>query len=209
MVFTVAQTTAFLEEAAQMGLSHRTRVQLQVDGVNDTSDLAEWTDDDWDQFATNCKRPDRIPDAAGVLIHQAPFVIPVRSLRRLKVASHIARYYEATSRTMSAPNMQWNSVLLNFDILRTVLMRAAKEDEPNIPKLSVNTSVPKWADSFKVAISQRFGARKSNLSYVIRADAAVPNAAPALAAGQPHATEYGSIEAEMTARLSHTHTLFS
>ena len=41
MVFTVAQTTAFLEEAAQMGLSHRTRVQLQVDGVNDTSDLAE------------------------------------------------------------------------------------------------------------------------------------------------------------------------
>ena len=46
------------------------------------------------------------------------------------------------------------------------------------------------------------------MSYVIRADADVPAATPALAPGQPHSTEHGSAEDELVARASHTHALF-
>ena len=46
------------------------------------------------------------------------------------------------------------------------------------------------------------------LSYVIREDAAVPAAVPALAQNQPHSTQQGSVEADMIARASHTHALF-
>ena len=65
MVVTVAQTTVFFEEGLQMGLFNRTRLQLQVEGVEYLLDLGEFYDSDWDQFASNCKRPNQIPDPAN------------------------------------------------------------------------------------------------------------------------------------------------
>ena len=47
------------------------------------------------------------------------------------------------------------------------------------------------------------------LSYVLRADAAVPVPAPTLARDAPYSVTHGSVKAEMVARLSHTHALFS
>ena len=72
MVVTVTQTTAFFEEGLQMGLSIRTRLQLQVEGVEYLLDLGEFYDSNWDQFTSNCKHPDQIPDStnAGALIYQ-------------------------------------------------------------------------------------------------------------------------------------------
>ena len=46
------------------------------------------------------------------------------------------------------------------------------------------------------------------LVYVIRANEDVPAIAPPLQAGQPHSEEHGSIEGEMIARASLTHTMF-
>ena len=118
MVYTAAQQTAFFTSAAQMGLSDRTRDQLVIEGITDVADLSEWTDDRWDDFTTNCRRPGQIPDPANAanLIHQQPFVVPVRSLKRLKIASKMVRYYEQTDRALSAANMQWTTVILNFDM---------------------------------------------------------------------------------------------
>ena len=46
------------------------------------------------------------------------------------------------------------------------------------------------------------------LVYVIRPEAEVPVAAPALAGGEPYLLEHGSVEQELVARASHTHALF-
>ena len=94
MVFTNAQQTAFFKAAAQMGLSQRTRVNLQAEGITDVADLAEWEDNDWDNWRSNSRNPPRIPDPnnAGQQIYQAPYVISVTSLKRLKQASDLMRY---------------------------------------------------------------------------------------------------------------------
>ena len=44
------------------------------------------------------------------------------------------------------------------------------------------------------------------LAYVTRKDEDVPAVAPPLMTGQPHSEVHGSIEGEMIARASHTHT---
>ena len=62
MVYTAAQQTAFFTTPTQMRLSVRTRTQLEIEGITDVADLSEWTDDQWDDFATNCRRPGQIPD---------------------------------------------------------------------------------------------------------------------------------------------------
>ena len=113
MVLTAPQTTVFFENAGQMGLSNRTRVQLQLEGINMIPDLAEWDSEQWDDFNSNCRRPDMIPNPANPaqLIHQQPFLVPVRSLKRLKAASKMVKYYLATDRSLSAANMQWSTVV--------------------------------------------------------------------------------------------------
>ena len=118
MVFTGAQTSLFFEHASQMGLSNRMRMALDAEGVVHVEDLAEWRSDEWDQFVENCKWAPQLPDPAnaGALIVQASFVIPVRSLKHLKIAGSIVHYYNSVGRELSASNMQWSSVISNFEI---------------------------------------------------------------------------------------------
>ena len=49
---------------------------------------------------------------------------------------------------------------------------------------------------------------KSNLSYIVQEDVAVPSVAYTLLLNQRHSFEAVSIQAEMTTRLSHNHLLF-
>ena len=57
MVLTVAQTTAFFEDATQMAIPHATAVDLENEGIITVNDLAEITKDDLDQIAHNLRRP--------------------------------------------------------------------------------------------------------------------------------------------------------
>ena len=45
MVFTPAQTTNFFTEATQMGLTTRTKDQLNSEGINKIDDLADFDND--------------------------------------------------------------------------------------------------------------------------------------------------------------------
>ena len=56
--------------------------------------------------------------------------------------------------------------------------------------------------------NRKIGSRTIPLAYVIRKDANVPTAAPALDPGFPHSAEHGSVEADLIARASHNHPLF-
>ena len=95
-----------------MGIINRTRVNIQNEGIADVVDLPDWEDDDWDNWSSNARNPPRIPDPnnAGQQIYQAPYVISVTSLKRLKQASDLMRYYLSTSRDPSAANMQWLTI---------------------------------------------------------------------------------------------------
>ncbi len=106
MVFTAAQITAFFEDGAQMGLSNRTRVYLQGEGITHPDDLIKFVKKEaWDQVLENCKRPPQVANAAGALVHQQPFLLPERSLLRLKTAALVVEYYTRTARNLSAMNM--------------------------------------------------------------------------------------------------------
>ena len=71
-------------------------------------------------------------------------------------------------------------------------MHKAKEDKPEIPKLTKNTSVPKWNESLRIVLRL-----------------AVPVAAPPQRAGEPFSNDTKSVENELIARASHNHPQFS
>ncbi len=51
MVFTSTQTTACFEDNAQMGLSNRTRVHLQGEGITHPNNLLEFIEkESWEQI---------------------------------------------------------------------------------------------------------------------------------------------------------------
>ncbi len=60
----------------------------------------------------------------------------------------------------------------------------------------------------RVNAKLQFGTRGSDLTYLMRKEAAVAAAAPALAPGMPYTIEGGSIQADMESRLSLAHPLY-
>lgn len=57
MVLTAAQTTAFFEDAAQMGTPHAMVVQLALEGIDSVDDLADFDKDSLQQLAHNLCLP--------------------------------------------------------------------------------------------------------------------------------------------------------
>ena len=210
MVFTAAQITSFFEDADQCGLINRTRVSsLNIEGITSMDDLADWEDDDWDRWAISCKKPDKVM-TGGVLVEQQAYQLTVKSLKRLKIASALVRYYESVSIPLTHVNMKW-LVLKSFDTQMKVMKARKKEGASDVPKLSKNTTVPRWNDSLKVHMNEEFGARDATLRYLMRENDAVPAAGPltVLATNHPHTADGKSIEADQMNRLSHVHPLYS
>ena len=56
MVLTAAQTTAFSENADQMGVQHATVVQLAQEGIQSVDDLANFDKEALQQLADNLQR---------------------------------------------------------------------------------------------------------------------------------------------------------
>jgi hypothetical protein len=86
----------------------------------------------------------------------------------------------------------------NFEIQWKALMDKKGKDEPETPKISKSLNTMKWSKAFCNILHRCIGVRNVPIIYVIREDAAVPAAAPALMAGQPHSIEAGSVEMELT-----------
>ena len=75
-----------------MGLFNSTRtLSLTREGIGTVDYLADWYYDDWDQWNSNHKKPDRVqdPNNATNLIAQVPFKVSVNSLKSLKIASKL------------------------------------------------------------------------------------------------------------------------
>ena len=214
MVFTAAQRTAFFKNNDQMGIPHATVVQLQNEGITHPDDLVDFDTDMIKQIADNLRRPaGRIPDptpgaAAGATIPTPPFVFEAKSIMRLTAATKLVRYYAMVGHPLTPVNMAWNTVMRNFNEQWKALEERKENENPDVPKITKALPVIKWTEAFTDYLSHAIGVRMIPLAYVIRPEADVPVAAPALAAGEPYSLEHGSVEQELVARASHMHALF-
>ena len=63
MVLTAAQTTAFFENPDQLGIPHKTMVQIHQEGIQTVADLADFEKQELQQLADNLRKlGGRIPD---------------------------------------------------------------------------------------------------------------------------------------------------
>ena len=142
MVLTATQMTTFFEHADQMGIPHVTMVQLQAEGITSVSDLADFNKDSLQQLADNLRRPGgRVPDPnpaaqPGSTIPTPPFVFGAKSQRRIAVACDLVNYYGTVGCDLTAANLQWNTVMKNFDVQWTAVKEKKGEDSPETPKIS-------------------------------------------------------------------------
>ena len=196
IVFTAAQQVFFFEDADQMGLSNMTcTLSLIIEGIAVVDDLADWDDDDWDQWNSNWKKPERVQDTnnAANLISQVPFKVSVKSLKCLKISSKLIRYYDSVSTVLGAANIRW-VVMNNSEIQHKLLVEKVKQTKPDVPKVVDNTTVAKWDDSIKVHAAQVFGARKATLEYLLRTNDAVVAPHPPLMLDHNYSSAAGSIQ---------------
>ena len=214
MVFTASQRTAFFEHNDQMGIPHAMVMQLQAKGITSPNDLMDFDKDTIKQIAENLQCPaGRIPDptpgaATGVTILTPPFVFGAKSIMWLMVVTKLVWYYMMVGRPLTPANMAWNTVMRNFNEQWKALEERKENENPDIPKITRALPVIKCTEAFTAYLSHAIGVRMIPLAYVIRPEADVPVAAPALAASKPYSLEHGSVEQELVVRASHTHALF-
>jgi hypothetical protein len=218
MVLTNAQVTAFFQNADQMAIPARTRVQLATEGIDHPSDLLEFKKDSLKQIAENLRRPSgRIPDPnagadggppVGATISTPPFVLGAKSLQRLITAADIVRYYEACNRPLTAANMQWDPIVRTFQANWEALTTKAGKDAPDTPKITKILTPMKWSEAFVDHLGQVIGARHIPISYLVRTNVEPPNTIPALQANLPYSEINGSIEEELIALAPHDHPLY-
>eukprot|EP00957_Ditylum_brightwellii_P043173 3271697-Ditylum_brightwellii.AAC.1 len=66
-----------------------------------------------------------------------------------------------------------------------------------------------WSESFHDFLNRCIGVCMIPLAYAVQQKSVVePNAASAIAAGQPYSAEHGSVEDEIIARATHEHPLY-
>ena len=214
MVLTVAQMTTFFTHADQMGILHTTVMQLHAEGIEAVADLADFDKDSLQQLADNLRHPGGcVPDPnpwapAGATIPTPPFVFCAKSQKQITVACDLVRFYATVGHDRTAANLQWNTVMKNFEIQWKALKERKGDESPDVPKISKVLLVIKWTEAFQDFRNRKIGNCNIPLVYIICDEPNPPAAALPLAVGQPHSIEHGSIESELIARASHTHVLF-
>lgn len=192
-----------------MGLSNRTRLHLQTEGITTPDDLVDFvTKDSWDPIVDNCKRPPQIPGAGGALVNQQAFHLPAKSLMRLKTAAQVVLFYNRTGRALTAPCLTW-ARMSNFKVeWESLKEQKDSNDDGSLPVISQKLFITNFFEAYETFVGNFIGQSGCPLSWIYRQDAAVPAVAPALEADQPFSTEHGSVSQELVARMSHAHPLF-
>jgi len=211
--FDAAALTVFFEDVGSMGLSNRTRMQLAHEGIADPVDFKEFDEDGLDAVFSNLYKPPKVPAAgaaalaAGRLRKIQAYEVSAKSKMRLKGAMLIVKFYDDVGRPLDPDNMAW-PVIKRFLEQWKALMEQKKAEIGTPPKITKNQAVHKWIDSFTLHLTQKVGVCNAPVAYVVRAVAAVDVNPPAHQDGDPHSEETGSIEGDLTARMTHNHPLF-
>ena len=170
-----------------MGITHATMVQMQQEGIQLVTDLADFEKQSLQQLPVNLRKPggrvaDPDPNAAlGATITMPAFTYGAKSQKRLTVACDLSRVYQTVGRDLTAANIQWNQVIRNFEIQWKVLKDRKDEDDPDVPKIAKALPIIKWTEAFQDFLNRVIGARMIPLAYGIQIDPQVPGPAPTLA----------------------------
>jgi len=162
---TAAQTAAFFQDADQMGIPAATVAQLANEGMDTVESLADFDKETLSQLADNLRRPGgRIPDpnpgaAPGATIPTPAFTFGAKSQKRIGVMCELVRYYLATGRTVTAANIRWGTIGLNFEHQWKAIKDQKDKDVPDVPKISKALPVLKWLEAFDDFLSSVIGAR--------------------------------------------------
>ncbi|KAL7557676.1 hypothetical protein ACA910_021099 [Epithemia clementina (nom. ined.)] len=114
--------TAFFEHQDQMGILHETVLQMQEEGINAVSDLTDFDKDLLLQLADNIQQPGgRVPNPnpaapTGAMFLTPAFSFGAKSQKRIAVACNLICYYGMVGQDITAANIQWTSVMSNFEI---------------------------------------------------------------------------------------------
>ena len=185
MVLTVAQTTAFFSDNAQMGIPAATVTQMADEGIRSVDDLLDFDKDTIDQMANNLRRP---PGGVNA------FAFGARSQKRLLAATKLVRFYDTIGRPLTQDNIQWTPVMQNFEEQWKALEDRKEEGDPDTPLISKSLPIIKWTEAFKNHLTRCIGVRHCPLLYVVRENANVLAPCPALEPSQPYSQEHGFIE---------------
>ena len=156
-----------------MGIPHETIVQMQQQGIQAVSDLADFEKQSLQKLADNLRKPGgRIPDpnpnaAPGATIPMPAFTYGAKSQKRLTVACDLVRFYQTVGRDLTAANVQWNQVMSNFEIQWKALKDRKEEDDPDVPKITKALTIIKWTEAFQDFLNRMIGAKMIPLAYVI------------------------------------------
>lgn len=188
-----------------MGLILRTRAKRTDKGITTASDLANFDKDNMKQVAENLLCPGgpvADPDPAtdvGAIIPTPPFIFGAKTQLRLKAATEIVMCYETVGRELTTPNLQWNSVIMNFAEHWKALKARKTEENPDVPKITKSLVATQWSEAFADFLQRKIGARTIPLSYVICTNSTVLVTAPLFTRGQPCSTTHTSVEGELVA----------
>ena len=161
MVLTAAQTTTFFEHAEQMGIPHATVMQLQSKEITLVSDLADFDKNSLQQLADNLRCPGGcVPDPnpgapPGSTIPTPPFVFGAKSQKRIAVACDLVKYYTTVGCDLTVANLQWNTVMKNFEIQWTALKERKGDDCPDTPKILKALPVIEWTEAFQDFLNRK------------------------------------------------------
>lgn len=207
----------------QMGLSPSARARLQSEGLTDIRDFADFKEAELAQAIKNIRvtipAVQGIPavvNANGDVVFPAILPIPAKQgvvlsakcSHRLKIASRAYHYFKSIERSITSGGMHFENVLKDFNVEYEAVIKLAKEDKPEVPKITKNTTPLRWIESFNDCLFRTFGIRDCPLSYVVREESE-----PAVEADDPLLPQKsyglaGSVIDELIKRLTHNDPLF-
>ena len=195
MVPTAAQISNFFTQADKMGLSDPCIDRLVIDGLAKVNDLSEFNKEDINNLATSthCNPTD--------------ITFGFRSKKKLTVAANIMSYYKLVRRAILAPNMRWDPVGRNFEVIWKAIKEKSEKDEPNIPKITKQMMVMQWRNAFDNHLHSCLGVTKTPLAWIIRPTAAFPVIGPQ-ATGILYSAKHSSIEEELIKCVQQHQPLF-
>ena len=215
--------TPFWTDRDQMGLTNVARASLSNEGLELIADFADFKEDQLKQAFKNIRTPTNpiqgvaeVLDGEGNVLYPAipptpaiPGVrLPAKCMLRLLVATVAFEYYFSIQRPATVSNMHYKNVLKDFYVEWEAVLKLAKEEKPDVPKLSKHVTPIRWVESFKDCVSRSFGVRGAPLSYVIRDNEIAPNHLDdPLQLGKSFGSS-GSVLQEMIDRMNHTNPLY-
>ena len=91
------------------------------------------------------------------MIPTPAFTFGVKSQKQLLAATSLVKYYVATGQDLMAGNLQWDTVMKNFEIQWKALRAKKEEDTLEVPKISKALPVMKWTEAFQDFLARVVG----------------------------------------------------